>query len=96
MDRPASVSAWIVEELTNDRPVFDGERYWTFDDVQERVDRHPEIARLGRMLMFATSNQQKERAASAYQLIFRRTAKALADELALVIYAQQKLPIQGA
>jgi hypothetical protein len=96
MDRPAALAAWIVEELVGDRPVFDGHRHWTFDDVQERVDQHPDVARLGRMLVLATSNQQKERAASAYQLIFRRTAKALAEQIALAVWAHNKLPTQGA
>lgn len=81
-ERTMEFAEWIANELANDRPVFDGERHWTFDDVQACVDEDEEVARLHRMLMLATSNLEKERAASAYQLVFRRNALKLAEEIA--------------
>lgn len=71
----------IARQLCNDESVFDGVLHWTLDSVQECVDNDPDLPRLVRMLMTASTDFQKGRAAEAYQLLFRQNAQKLAADI---------------
>lgn len=75
----------VFSRLVNGQEVVASGRVWIFDDVRDAVNRDPELVSISRQLLDAKTNNERERAAEAYQWLFNRTAYRFAVRLADVI-----------